>query len=174
MQCSTRTIAFVLIGSAALSACAPKAPKALPPDPQPSVATGSQTYSSPTTRGPVMGSQADFTATLLGRDTIYFDTDKFNVDSEDAAALQVQAQWLLKYPSKRATIEGHCDERGTRDYNIALGEKRANSAKNYLVSLGVDAARLTTISYGKERPAAMGSDEAAWAKNRRAVTITVE
>ena len=120
------------------------------------------------------GTQADFAATLMGRDTIYFDTDMFNVDSDDAAALQGQAQWLLKYPSKRATIEGHCDERGTRDYNIALGEKRANSAKNYLVSLGVDAARLTTISYGKERPAAMGSDEAAWAKNRRAVTITVE
>ncbi len=173
MQTSTRTITFVLIGSAALSACAPKAPKQLPPDPSPSVATGAQTNTA-SVRGPIAGSQADFAATLMGRDTIYFDTDMFNVDSDDAAALQVQAQWMIKYPSKRATIEGHCDERGTRDYNIALGEKRANAAKNYLVSLGVDAARLTTISYGKERPAAMGSDEAAWAKNRRAVTVTVE
>ncbi|MEO7247841.1 MAG: peptidoglycan-associated lipoprotein Pal [Novosphingobium sp.] len=173
MQTSIRTIAFVLVGSAALSACAPKPPKQLPPDPSPSVATATQTNAD-TMRGPAAGSQADFAATLIGRDTIYFDTDKFNVDSDDAAALQVQAQWLLKYPSKRASIEGHCDERGTRDYNIALGEKRANAAKNYLVSLGVDAARLTTISYGKERPAAMGSDEQAWAKNRRAVTVTVD
>ena len=110
----------------------------------------------------------------MGRDTIYFDTDKYNVDSADAAALQVQAQWLMKYPSKRATIEGHCDERGTRDYNIALGERRANAAKNYLVSLGVDASRLTTVSYGKERPVATGSTEEAWAKNRRAVTITID
>ena len=177
MQTSNRTIAFVLIGSAALAACSPKPPKQLPPEPSPSVASGTQAntgYGNSAARGPVAGSQGDFAARVLGRDTIYFDTDKFNVDSEDTAALQVQAQWLLKYPSKRATIEGHCDERGTRDYNIALGEKRANAAKNYLVSLGIDAARLTTISYGKERPAAMGSDEAAWAKNRRAVTVTVD
>jgi len=72
------------------------------------------------------------------------------------------------------TIEGHCDERGTRDYNIALGERRANAAKNYLASLGIDAGRITTVSYGKERPAALGSDEAAWAQNRRAVTVTVQ
>jgi peptidoglycan-associated lipoprotein len=111
---------------------------------------------------------------MMGKDTIYFDTDKYNVDAEDQAALAVQAQWLAKYPAKRATIEGHADERGTRDYNIALGERRANAAKNYLVSLGVDAGRLNTVSYGKERPVALGSDEASWAKNRRAVTVTVD
>jgi len=86
----------------------------------------------------------------------------------------MQAQWLQRYPTKRGTIEGHCDERGTREYNIALGERRANAAKNYLVSLGVDASRLTTVSYGKERPVALGSDESAWAQNRRAATITID
>jgi peptidoglycan-associated lipoprotein len=171
---TSRTIALLMIGVSALAACSPKPPKILPPDPGPATPTRSTTVTQPTVRGPAPGSQADFAATLMGRDTIYFDTDKFNVDSADAAALQVQAQWLMKYPSKRATIEGHCDERGTRDYNIALGDRRANSAKNYLVSLGVDASRLSTVSYGKERPIATGSTEEAWAKNRRSVTISVD
>ncbi len=172
---TSRTIALLLLGASALAACSPQPPKILPPDPGPVAApTRSTTVSQPTVRGPVPGSQADFSATLMGRDTIYFDTDKFNVDSTDAAALQVQAQWLMKYPTKRATIEGHCDERGTRDYNIALGDRRANAAKNYLISLGVDASRLTTVSYGKERPIATGSTEEAWAKNRRSITITID
>ena len=94
--------------------------------------------------------------------------------AEPTAALATQAQWLMRYPAKTATIEGHCDERGTREYNLALGERRANAAKTYLASLGVDASRLNTVSYGKERPAAMGSDEASWAKNRRAVTVTID
>jgi peptidoglycan-associated lipoprotein len=111
---------------------------------------------------------------MMGADTVYFDTDRYNIDSQDAAALAQQAQWLSRYPNKRATIEGHCDERGTRDYNLALGERRANAAKNYLVSQGVDASRVTTVSYGKERPIALGSDEAAYAKNRRAVTVTID
>ena len=111
---------------------------------------------------------------MAGQDTIFFDTDKFNIDGADQAALQAQAAWLQKYPGKRASIEGHADERGTREYNLALGERRANAAKNYLVSLGVDASRLTTVSYGKERPMALGSDEESWAKNRRAVTITID
>jgi peptidoglycan-associated lipoprotein len=98
---------------------------------------------------------------------------RFNVDDIDAAALRAQAQWLQRYPQVRATIEGHCDERGTREYNLALGERRANAAKNYLVSLGVDASRITVVSYGKERPKAMGSNESAWAQNRRAATITL-
>jgi peptidoglycan-associated lipoprotein len=72
------------------------------------------------------------------------------------------------------TVEGHADERGTREYNLALGERRSNAAKNYLASLGVDSSRITTISYGKERPVALGSDEQAWAQNRRAVTVTVQ
>jgi peptidoglycan-associated lipoprotein len=166
----TRLLTTVAL-AAALSACAAKAPKELPPEPGPAVST--MTPSS-TLQGPVPGTQADFLAQMAGRDTIYFDTDKFNIDEPDAAALRGQALWLLRYPAKRATIEGHADERGTRDYNLALGERRATAAKNYLVSLGVDAARLSTISYGKERPVALGSTEDAWAKNRRAVTVTVD
>ncbi len=111
---------------------------------------------------------------MQGRNVIYFDTDKFDIDSEDAAALQAQAEWLMRFPDAQATIEGHCDERGTRDYNLALGERRANAAKNYLVGLGVDAGRLSTVSYGKERPVALGSDEASWARNRRAATIVID
>lgn len=163
--------AIVLIaGSLAVSACASKAPKELPPTPGP--ATTTQT--GPQTLGPEPGSQADFVATMMGDDTIYFDTDRYNIDSVDAAALSKQAGWLLQYPGKRATIEGHCDERGTREYNLALGERRANAAKNYLVSLGIDSDRLSTISYGKERPVALGSNETAWAQNRRAVTLTID
>ena len=136
--------------------------------------TGTSTTVPTLSGAPVPGSQADFVAFTQGADTIYFDTDRFNVDSVDAAALQMQAQWLARYPAKRATLEGHCDERGTRDYNLALGERRANAAKNYLVGLGVDPARLATVSYGKERPVALGSDEAAWSQNRRAVTVTID
>ena len=160
--------ALIMASSLALAACASKAPKVLPPDP------GASQTTDTATSGPVPGSQADFVAFTQGADTIYFDTDRYNIDSVDAAALQTQAQWLGKYPQKRATIEGHADERGTRDYNLALGERRANAAKNYLVGIGVDASRITTVSYGKERPVALGSDEASWAKNRRAVTVTID
>lgn len=162
-------VAAMAAASLALSACASKAPKALPPEPGPAV-----TQTDTTQSGPIPGSQADFQAFTAGADTIYFDTDRYNIDSADMAALQTQAQWLARYPQKRATIEGHCDERGTRDYNLALGERRANSAKNYLISLGVDASRLNTVSYGKERPVALGSDESSWARNRRAVTVTID
>ena len=82
-----------------------------------------------------------------------------------------QAGWLQRYPEVRVTIEGHCDERGTREYNLALGDRRANAAKNYLQSRGIDPSRMTVISWGKERPTALGSDETAWAQNRRAVTV---
>lgn len=163
-----KNLALALLASVALSACATKAPKVLPPDP------GGTTADQSGSNAPTPGSQADFLAQMMGRDTIYFDTDMYNIDGDDAAALTAQAQWLLRYPAKQATIEGHCDERGTREYNLALGERRANAARNYLVSLGVAAERLNTLSYGKERPAALGSDETSWAKNRRAVTITID
>ena len=168
----TGALALTLLASVALSACSHKAPKVLPPDPGGAVST--DTTGGGLTGAPVPGSQADFVASLMGQDTILFDTDRYNIDSADQAALAAQAAWLVKYPNKRATLEGHCDERGTREYNLALGERRANSAKNYLVSLGVDASRLTTVSYGKERPVALGSDEDSWARNRRAVTVTVD
>lgn len=162
----------VLALSGALAACSTRAPKELPPEPGPAVSSSAPQQS--TLQGPTPGSQADFVAMMAGRDTIYFDTDKYNIDETDAAALRTQAQWLVRYPAKGATIEGHADERGTREYNIALGQRRAVAARDYLVSLGVDGARLNTVSYGKERPVALGSDEESWAKNRRAVTVTID
>ena len=123
--------------------------------------------------GPVKGSQEDFLASVAA-DKIYFDTDKYDIDAQDQSVLASQAQWLAATPTVKVTVEGHADERGTRDYNLALGDRRANAAKNYLASLGIDASRISTISYGKERPVAMGSDESAWAQNRRAVTLTIQ
>lgn len=160
-----------LVGAtASLAACASNSPKTLPPDPSPTIVTSS----SEATDTIVPGSQADFVQSMHGRDTIYFDTDRYQIDSNDVVALQAQAQWLQRYPQKRAILEGHADERGTRDYNLALGQKRANSAKNYLSSIGIDPARMTVVSYGKERPVAAGSDESSWARNRRAVTVTID
>ena len=171
----TRKILTLLLLSSglALAGCATK-PKELPPQPS-GAGTGTTTTMPPAPQamGPMPGTQADFVASVLS-DTILFDTDRYNIDTEDQGILQSQAQWLARYPARRITIEGHCDERGTRDYNIALGERRANAAKNYLISVGIDASRVSTVSYGKERPIALGSDEASWAKNRRAVTITVQ
>ena len=161
-----RNIALALVTSIALSACATKAPKQLPPDP------GSGISSEQTGNGaPTPGSQADFLAQMMGKDTIYFDTDMYNIDEADAAALQAQAQWLMRYPNKRATIEGHCDERGTREYNLALGARRANAVKEFLVSQGVSTGRMETVSYGKERPTCTESSESCWAQNRRGVTV---
>ena len=155
----------------ALAACSKKPPESLPPPP---ITASPTSTPAPSATGIMPGSQADFVATMSGRDTIYFGTDEYNVDSEDAAALRTQAEWLVRYPQKQAVVEGHADERGTRDYNLALGERRANSARNYLVSLGVADSRLRVVSYGEERPANSGADAAAWAKNRRAVTVTID
>ena len=163
-------VAAALASALVLSACSHKAPKILPPDPGGSVSTDTTTGAA----AAIPGSQADFIAQLMGQDTIYFDTDQYNIDTADQQALAAQAAWLAKYPAKRVTIQGHTDERGTREYNLALGERRANAAKNYLVSLGVDASRLTTQTFGKDNPIALESTEEAWAKNRRAVTITID
>ncbi|WP_027134333.1 peptidoglycan-associated lipoprotein Pal [Geminicoccus roseus] len=115
------------------------------------------------------GSQADLEQNV--GDRVYFGYDSTALDEEARATLQRQATWLQQYPSVSATVEGHTDERGTREYNLALGERRASAAARYLSSLGIGESRLVTISYGKDRPADPGSDEAAWAKNRRAVTV---
>jgi len=168
-------IALAATSALALAACAKKAPETLPPAPQPTSAPAPAPAPAPTPTptGPVPGTQAHFSQAMAGKDVIYFDTDKYDIDAEDQASLRAQAQYLMQYANIRATVEGHCDERGTREYNLALGERRANAAKNYLVSLGVPATRLTTVSYGKERPVALGSNEEAWAQNRRAVTIVL-
>ncbi len=114
------------------------------------------------------GSQEDLVVNV--GDRIFFDFDKYNLDAEDRGTLDRQAAWMKANPSVTVTIEGHADERGTREYNLALGERRANSVKDYLVSLGLNPVRVKTISYGKERPVAAGSTNAAWAQNRRGVT----
>jgi peptidoglycan-associated lipoprotein len=154
-----------------LAGCTKKPPKQLPPAPSETVTTTTTpTPPPPTNEGPTPGSRADFLA-QAGSDTVHFATDSSDIDSEAQSILTKQAAWLAKYPNVRVTIEGHCDERGTREYNLALGDRRANSAKNFLVNAGVNAARISVISYGKERPIATGSDEEAWAQNRRAVTV---
>lgn len=117
----------------------------------------------------VPGSQQDL-AQNVG-DRVFFDFDKSVIKPEGRTTLQRQAEWLKKYPNVTVSIEGHCDERGTREYNLALGERRATAVRNALVALGIPANRVKTISYGKERPAVLGSNDAAWAQNRRGVTV---
>ena len=119
------------------------------------------------------GPQDALRAALQNR-VVHFDFDSSEVSDSDVGTLSAHAGYLKQNSAARVTLAGHTDERGTREYNLALGERRANAAKNYLVSVGIDAARLSTVSYGKERPVALGSDEASWAKNRRAVTITID
>ena len=155
----------------ALAGCAKKPPAKLPPAPQQTTTAPETTTTTTTeTKGPIPGSRADFLA-QAGSDTVHFATDSSDLDGESTAILSKQVAWLQKFPNVRVTIEGHCDERGTREYNLALGDRRANSAKNFLISNGVAASRISVISYGKERPVATGSDEESWAQNRRAVTV---
>ena len=115
------------------------------------------------------GSDRDFIVNV--GDRVFYDFDKYNIRNDQRATLEKQAAWLKRYPQTQITVEGHCDERGTREYNLALGERRANSAKDFLVANGIAANRVRVISYGKERPVALGHDEASWAQNRRAVTV---
>tara|TARA_B100000953_G_scaffold168758_1_gene139019 strand:- start:733 stop:1386 length:654 start_codon:yes stop_codon:yes gene_type:complete len=177
-----RIILLAAAGTLALGACAKKAPPELPPAPlnegngydqnagayDPNANNGNAGAYTP--GGP--GSQEDFVRSVAG-DRVFFDTDEYNIDAQDAATLRSQAEWLQQYPNVTVVVEGHADERGTRDYNLALGERRATAAANYLASLGVARNRIRTISYGKERPQELGSNPQAWAQNRRAVTVTV-
>jgi peptidoglycan-associated lipoprotein len=114
------------------------------------------------------GSAEDFKQNV--GDRVFFGFDRYDVSAEAQQQLQKQAAWLKQYPAVTVTIEGHADERGTREYNLALGERRANSVANYLTALGVEKSRLSVISYGKERPECTESNEACWSQNRRAVT----
>ena len=119
----------------------------------------------------VSGSERDFLVNV--GDRVFFDFDRSDLSSDAQSALAKQAAWLLQFPQIVIQVEGHADERGTREYNLALGERRANSVKEYLMSLGVASDRISTISYGKERPAVDGSNKEAWAQNRRGVTRIV-
>jgi len=167
------TTLLVATALVAVAGCAPKRPKDLPPPPQ----GAQQTYPDQRPSGPVgdqilPGSSADFKRSVTS-DTVHFSTDMYDVDPEARAILDSQVAWLQKFTNVRITVEGHADERGTREYNLALGDRRANAAKNYLATRGIAPERISTISYGKERPVAMGSDEASWAQNRRAVTVVL-
>ena len=115
------------------------------------------------------GTQRDFTQNV--GDLVYFSSDSVDLTPEATQTLAKQSQWLQQYPQYTITIEGHADERGTREYNIALGAKRATSVRNYLASNGVTAQRIRTISYGKERPVAVCNDISCWSQNRRAQTV---
>ena len=168
---------LILIGmtatALALGACGKKTP---PADVGPVVtdpnAGGATTADDNVDLVELPGMQADLVA-KAGSDTVYFGTDEFLIDAQSKATRAAQAKWILANPNVRASIEGHADERGTREYNMALGERRANAARDYLISQGVPTARLLVTSWGKERPVAAGSDESAWAQNRRSVTAVV-
>ncbi len=166
---TTIIIAAALITTAG---CTSKRKQELPPGPIGTTVPGYQPSTTGTGDAVVPGSAADFLRSVTS-DTIHFALDQYDIDSEARATLDSQSAWLAKYPNAPVTIEGHCDERGTREYNLALGDRRANAAKNYLAARGISPTRITTISYGKERPIALGSDEASWAQNRRAVTIII-
>ena len=127
-------------------------------------------YTSDSTSGEgiVPGSQEDLIVNV--GDRVFFEFDSFDLDADAQELLQDQAAWLKQHSGVSVTIEGHCDERGTREYNLALGEKRAQAVKNYLVTLGVGDSRISSVSYGKERPAVVGSNDGAWSQNRRSVT----
>ena len=153
----------------ATAGCAKKRPEVLPPTPGADTTAPVDTGDSDTLAGPL---NEQFKREVTS-DTIHFAYDQYDIDAESRTILDSQARWLAAHPSARVTLEGHCDERGTREYNLALGDRRANAAKNYLAARGVSPSRITTISYGKERPIALGSDESSWAQNRRAVTIVI-
>ncbi len=137
------------------SAATPTPAQAAPITPQPA--------------GPAPGTEDHFLVNV--QDRVLFDLDRYDLDQEARSILVRQAEWLRQYPAVTLIVEGHADERGTREYNLALGSRRANSVKDFLVSQGVAPSRVRTISYGKERPVAPGSNEAAWRLNRRGVTV---
>ncbi len=131
--------------------------------------SGSDTQVATAPAGPKPGSQLDLEINV--GDRVFFAFDSSALSAESRTTIERWAAWLKTYPSNRAIIEGHADERGTREYNLALGERRADSARDYLVSLGINPNRVKIVSFGKERPAVPGSNENAWAQNRRAVLV---
>lgn len=149
-------VALVLTAAIALGACSKK------PDENAGIGLGNAEVQTP-------GSPGDFVVNV--GDRVLFDTDSSQINSAGRQTLDRQAQWLLQYSNYTFTIEGHADERGTREYNLALGARRAAAAKNYLVSKGIDASRIKTLSFGKERPVAVCNDISCWSQNRRAVSV---
>jgi len=146
----------------------------LPPEPPSSTTTeGEGDQSGNVTGAAVPGSRADFLQSVPS-DRVFFEFDSYSLDDQDRATLDAQVAWLQRNSGVHVTIEGHADERGTREYNLALGDRRANAARDYLQSRGISASRMQVISWGKERPANPASNEQAYAENRRAVTVVPE
>ena len=176
MKQSLKVGSITLAAVAFVVACSSKPPAAPPPSPTPvstpTVVTVEPVATSAPQPAPMVEAD-DFRAKSLVEISSYlkpafFDYDKADIRGDARDVLAANATWLKKYSSVQFTIEGHSDERGTAQYNLALGDRRANAAKDYVVSLGVDASRIKTVSYGKERPFATGHDEDSWQKNRRA------
>lgn len=170
-------LALITAGALTLAACAHK-PKpsfpvqAPPPPPQaPPSRPAPAPAPAPVSQAPLPGSERDFVINV--GDRVYFDFDKYNIRADAAPILEAQASWLKRYPAVQVRIEGNCDERGTREYNLALGARRANSVREFLVSHGVEAARISTVSYGKEKPIDLGSGDEADQHNRNGHTALV-
>jgi peptidoglycan-associated lipoprotein len=152
---------FAILGAAALVAACSDSDSAVDPSAAAGAGAGQVGGPAPNT--------VEYFNVVVG-DRVFFDTDQHDLTSEAQYTLSKQAEWFAANPGTSGTIEGHADERGTREYNLALGARRANSVRSYLVSQGVDASRLRAVSYGKERPVALGSSEESWSQNRRGVT----
>lgn len=169
-------LALIVAATAAMAACASK-PK---PEPGPGPSAGPGPVgparpgpaAGPIDTRPIPGSVQDFVINV--GDFVYFDFDQYDIRPDAMPVLDGQAAWLLRYPAVKVRIEGNCDERGTREYNLALGARRANAVRDYLVSRGVPASRIATLSWGKERPVDPGTGEEAWARNRNGHTVIVE
>ena len=131
-------------------------------------AEGYGAYDAQNLGGPVPGTIEDLIVNV--GDRVYFGYDRYDLTPEAATQLQMQARWFQQYPNVRVVVEGHADERGTREYNLALGDRRATAVRDFLVSLGVSQSRVSTLSYGKEMPEVLGSNAQSWARNRRSVT----
>ena len=171
-------LAMIGLAAASLAACASRPKPAGPAEPTPPTPQAETPYTptpapqSPVDQGPLPGTVQDFVINIGER--IYFDTDSYDVRSDAQPTLAAQAQWLNRYPAVKVRIEGNADERGTREYNLALGARRANAVREFLVAQGVSGSRIETLSYGKEKPIDGGSGEEAWAKNRNARTAITD
>jgi peptidoglycan-associated lipoprotein len=175
---SALRLALIATAAASMAACAskpkPTYPTTTTPPPAaqpPPVDRGVTQQQTPMNQGPAPGTEQDFVVNV--GDRVYFDFDSYSVRSEATGLLDAQAGWLRRYPAVQVRIEGNCDERGTREYNLALGARRANAVRDYLASHGIDPNRITTVSYGKEKPIDMGSGDEADQKNRNAHTAIV-
>jgi len=174
---SALRMTLVAVGVLSLAACAskpkPQFPTQAPPPPPPAArpAQPAQPPVAPVSQAPLPGSEQDFVVNV--GDRVYFDFDKYNIRSDAEPILAAQTAWLKRYPAVQVRIEGNCDERGTREYNLALGARRANAVREFLVSHGVEAGRISTVSYGKEKPIDPGTGDEADQHNRNGHTALV-